>query len=89
MTEEEAKTKMCFRAVTFAGSQQVADGPGPFCIGSACMAWRWGSLTSENRTEAIKRRRNETGCDLVSAMKWVDENPVVLRKGYCGLAGKP
>lgn len=42
MTEDEAKTKMCFRAATFGASQQLADGPGPHCIGSACMAWRWG-----------------------------------------------
>lgn len=40
MTEDEAKTKACFKAATFAGSQQIADGPGPHCIGSACMAWR-------------------------------------------------
>lgn len=40
MTEDEAKTKACFRAATFGASQQLADGPGPHCIGSACMGWR-------------------------------------------------
>lgn len=45
MTEDEAKTKACFRAATFGGSQQLADGPGPHCIGSACMAWRSAEIT--------------------------------------------
>lgn len=40
MTEDEAKTKLCFKAATFGGSQQLADGAGPFCVGSACMGWR-------------------------------------------------
>ena len=41
ISEADAKTKACFQAQTFAGSQQVADGPGPHCIASDCMSWRW------------------------------------------------
>ena len=38
-TEEKARKTMCFRSAVFGGSHQLADGPGPFCIGSKCMAW--------------------------------------------------
>jgi hypothetical protein len=74
MTEEEAKTKMCFRAATFGASQQLADGPGPHCIGSACMAWRnfppeeWGKAEPPYHPSNVGIQPTD---------------------GYCGLAGKP
>ena len=46
-TEEEAKTKACYRTL-FADTWRAADGTEgsaktawTHCIGAACMAWRW------------------------------------------------
>jgi hypothetical protein len=81
MTEEEAKTKMCFRAATFGASQQLADGPGPHCIGSACMAFRWHYVELSEDGQ-----RRDTWPDLAP---FGPADQRLKRHGYCGLAGDP
>lgn len=78
-TEAEAKTKACFRAATFAGSQQIADGPGPNCIASGCMAWRW-------QKEYVNKKTGlpVSGPNLAVDAEW---RPTGL--GFCGLAHPP
>lgn len=76
LTETEAKTKACFKAATFGGSQQLADGPGPNCIGSACMAWRETAARQLAPARSIERE-GFSGETYVS-------KPA---EGYCGLAG--
>jgi hypothetical protein len=73
MTEDEAKTKACPYAKNFGASQQVADGPGPHCVASACMAWRH-THTETREFQHIDREG--------SVLKSRDH-------GYCGLAGAP
>jgi hypothetical protein len=79
MTEDEAKTKACFQAATFGGSQQLAAVTGPFCIGSACMAWRGAGkvMFRDARTGKITDR------DLTGHGQWIQT------QGYCALAGQP
>jgi len=80
VTEDEAKTKACFKAATFGGSQQLADGPGPNCIGAACMAWRV-------RHQWLDNAQQEP--DWVSYLPYgFEPGPGQERDdGYCGLAG--
>jgi hypothetical protein len=82
MTEDEAKTKACPYAATFGASQQLADGPGPHCVGSACMAWR-------ERHQWFDNAQQEPS--------WVSYYPYAFEPGpgqerddgFCGLAGSP
>lgn len=82
MTEDEAKTKLCFRAPTFGASQQLADGPGPHCVGSACMAWQV--------MERVEIRHKYSG-QVVPPDSWRMrgdyEEIKVADGGNCGLVG--
>lgn len=98
MTEEEAKTRLCFRAATFAGSQQIAEGPGPFCLGSACMAWRADGGRAKVKyipvedpipdgwtsgwAGGLTYEVDGRTCQLIRTKD-------IFPSGYCGLAGKP
>lgn len=81
MTEDEAKTKACPMAATFGGSQQLADGPGPNCIGSACMAWRKVSTIVDRSTGAPPLPGH--------TYKYGSTEERYLGNGFCGLAGAP
>jgi hypothetical protein len=76
-TEVDAKTKWCHRTDRLA----VQD----FCLGSACMAWRW--LDEDDREDALHRgkvkRKPKKGKEK-DPPEWVPQNQ---RRGYCGLAG--
>lgn len=87
MTEDEAKTKACFRAATFGASQQLADGPGPHCVAAYCMAWRWsgaapgpkiGSAEFAVLVSGTAARRDEVRAQMDAK-----------REGFCGLVGAP
>lgn len=102
MTEEEAKTKACFQARTFGGSQQLAEGPGPHCIASACMAWRWadsglqvGEIVERIRAHPLSAKPGpEWGYEAADPNSasaggdWVRrEVSIATKPGFCGLAG--
>lgn len=78
MTEDEAKTKICYRSIDGDDSPAPVIGNEMFakkfaCIGSACMAWRW--IRTPQEAE-INRHGLSAPSEHVDA-------------GFCGLAGKP
>lgn len=84
MTEDEAKTKLCFRAATFGASQQLVDGPGPLCVGSGCMAWQ-----VVTRTERRDRRNGQIIEPGTMYLRGEAVDVQVADGGFCGLAGRP
>jgi hypothetical protein len=48
------------------------------CIGSGCMAWRWGNANPQQ--EALMRSQQPGAIEAATAM---------TQEGYCGLAGSP
>ena len=70
MTEAEAKTKVC---PLMRPASRVSQTPLPYCVGSACMAWR-----------ETGPYRNYAGDD--RAILAAKEQGV---SGFCGLAGQP
>jgi hypothetical protein len=74
-TEEEAKTKVCWKGI---GHSQSHNFQHPYCIGSACMAWRWANNENEERW-------SDYGADIQEGLEGA-KKPESL--GLCGLAGK-
>lgn len=102
MTEEEAKTKWCPFSRCFDKGHQVAgynrceDGlvplpTGSFCMGAACMAWKFDEQIFNRPTELWSKSRNKKVCSAYSddaewrpvTGKSDDEPP--LPHGYCSL----
>lgn len=96
MTEEEAKTKTCWRSIGVApvyapdGGGIRDGGPWP-CVGSDCMAWRWlPSGDNRDKIEAIRAHREKHGSDLRTAKEAVEASwSDPKERGFCGLAGAP
>lgn len=102
LTEDEAKTKWCPHYLQYQGDDGTGDnrpGPGfnPLCLGSACMAWRWGEPAEKHERRmcdacggsgyrdaaaSICPKCDETGYILIPY-------PTPARQGYCGAFGKP
>lgn len=94
MTEDELKTKACFRAATFGASHQLADGPGPLCIGSACAAYREEPSPAPQWVHPDALTTSWFGWQVTpdppsySGYVKIERNQGKPH-GFCGLAGRP
>ncbi len=81
MTEEEAKTKLCPAA--YGRSSQPA-----YCIGSACMAFRWADEIERRWTQEPPEGEGRQRVEAIGGVAhWARTHKTP--HGYCGLAGEP
>lgn len=89
-TEDEAREKWCPHALRRHAAvsvetcgRGVRDEPITFCIGSACMAWRWGADHVEEQPGKFK------AVERGDRVYREPADPVHTPTGYCGLSGSP
>lgn len=81
MTEDEATSKRCCGPEgcgTF-GNPKENGTCDRYCIGSACMAWRWFRSPDDAASET----------EFQKSCSGPDQDKIVEPDGFCGLAGKP
>lgn len=78
MTEQEMMATTCHK--TLVPLLNAKGHPGP-CLGSACSAWRWSHADMDPSGQP-----RSTWPDIA---KFGPADDLLVRHGYCGLAGKP
>ena len=94
ITEEEAKTKWCPFSRVGVGQEGIGINRRNFdkptiteqycCIGSQCMAWRWGEPKMIKPEFPLKVVDGGYGRKTTAV-----NDPVRVERGYCGLASTP
>lgn len=82
MSEDEANLKRCCGPSDCGHENDIGPGgPGRYCIGSACMAWRW----------RVMRPQIGGSYPVGGGQPTIIYGPPETSKteGYCGLAGEP
>lgn len=92
MTEEEASTQWCPFIRVFEGKdgEQYSNRPdggtsNSYCIGSACMAWRWNAISTMEKPDPADDRWAGPYPIPMGGACWMRQSD----NGFCGLAGKP